>query len=72
MSVYRADTGQLVWRRSLEWDADECLLGWPPGVTVSGWSTDAKYLVTSATLVTNTSIVWCVTDGRAITTISSA
>jgi WD40 repeat protein len=70
VSVCRVDNGKQVWTRSLNWDVDDFMLGWPLSLTVSGWSADGKYIVTSANLVTRTIVIWCADSGEVHATVS--
>jgi WD40 repeat protein len=71
ISVCRADNGKQIWTRSINGDVDDTLLGWPPSLTVTGWSSDGQYIVTSADLVTCSIVMWCADSGEVHTTVSS-
>jgi WD40 repeat protein len=69
VSVWHTDNGEHIWTRSLKWDVEDFLLDWPPSLTVSGWSADGKYIVTSASLISCSIIIWCADSGEAQTMI---
>ena len=71
VSVWHTNNGKHIWTRSIKWDVEEFLLDWPPSLTVSGWSEDGKYIVTSADLISSSIVIWCADSGEVQTMINN-
>lgn len=64
VSVWRTDSGELVWKHSITWDMDgQCLQR--PDLVVTGWSRDGRYIVTSSIyLIAWSFIIWHAASGE--------
>jgi WD40 repeat protein len=64
VSVWRTDSGKLVWKQSTTWDTDgQCLQR--PDLFVTGWSRDGRYIVTSSKyLIAWSIIIWHAESGN--------
>jgi WD40 repeat protein len=64
VSVWRTETGKLVWKHSTTWDMDgQCLQR--PDLVVTGWSGDGRYIVTSSKyLIAWSIIIWHAESGN--------